>query len=357
MLRDLLTMDIAYLHLRNVKWKAVQPAHLGGDNVRASDDNESQSVVPLRDDYNFVEWDFTNDIGKIPWSELTYSLTGGKVLDLDKVDLPHYLLPALCIASAAISRGKRLSEKIPEELSKFYERCQGAVQGGTAENLDGFLDFEVSDPPGQSWKRRARGRDYTEAELDYIAAVWESARAEYKQSSRANTPPAGSPAEPAETTEDADSTAAGDEAAKRTLRSRDPAAAPNPAPANVPTKGGRVKQNAFVKTVTKPAQAGHLGSRTPKRKNPPAAAAPDAPAPAVPKKLGRKRSVGSPSIPISEKTSRALLGQNELNQRFPKSYISPFAPKKSPVPNLTLGKAWHVVSALNHTLSSIISRF
>jgi hypothetical protein len=242
-------------------------------------------------------------------------------------------------------------------LSKFYERCQGAVQGGTAENLDGFLDFEVSDPPGQSWKRRARGRDYTEAELEYIAAVWESARAEYKQSSRANTPPAES--EQAETAEDADSTAAGDEAAKRALRSRDPSAAPKPAPANVPTnlKGGRVKQQAFVRTV--PAQAASLGTRTPKRRIPPAAAAPAAPAPAVPKKLGRKRSVnvGSPSIPISEKTSRALLGQNELNQRFPKGYISPFAPKKSPVPNLTLGKAWHVVSALNHTLSSIISRF
>ncbi len=99
------------------------------------------------------------------------------MLELDKVELPHYLLPALCIASAAISRNKRLSEKIPEELSKFCERCEGAVSAGTAENVDGFLDLEVSNPPGQSWKRRSRGRDYTEAELDYIAAVWELARA------------------------------------------------------------------------------------------------------------------------------------------------------------------------------------
>jgi hypothetical protein len=51
------------------------------------------------------------------------------------------------------------------------------------------------------------------------------------------------------------------------------------------------------------------------------------------------------NIPVSSRTNRVLHGQVHLNKQFPKSYISELAPRESPVPNLTLGRAWHVASA------------
>ncbi len=64
-------------------------------------------------------------------------------------------------------------------------------------------------------------------------------------------------------------------------------------------------------------------------------------------KGGRKRSAEEreANLPLSSRTNRVLNGQVHLNKLVPKSYISELAPKKSPVPNLTLGRAWHVVSA------------
>ena len=49
------------------------------------------------------------------------------------------------------------------------------------------------------------------------------------------------------------------------------------------------------------------------------------------------------NLPHSKATGRILLGQVTLNTRFPKGYISMHAPKRSPVKDLTLGKAWHTV--------------
>eukprot|EP00291_Cryptomonas_curvata_P005384 CAMPEP_0172186148 /NCGR_PEP_ID=MMETSP1050-20130122/20583_1 /TAXON_ID=233186 /ORGANISM="Cryptomonas curvata, Strain CCAP979/52" /LENGTH=215 /DNA_ID=CAMNT_0012860251 /DNA_START=150 /DNA_END=797 /DNA_ORIENTATION=+ len=77
-LRDLLVMDIAYLHLRSVKWKVKVPGHLGGDAARGKDDDnpvpdedEEGAEVPLRDNYVFTDWDVT-EIDKVPWPELTF---------------------------------------------------------------------------------------------------------------------------------------------------------------------------------------------------------------------------------------------------------------------------------------------
>ena len=43
-LRDLLAMDLAYIHLRSIKWKAKKPAHLGSGG--AADDDESLTTLP-----------------------------------------------------------------------------------------------------------------------------------------------------------------------------------------------------------------------------------------------------------------------------------------------------------------------
>jgi hypothetical protein len=348
-LRDLLVMDIAYLHLRNVKWKAKVPGHLGGEAAQRSDDDQSAKEdnegggVALRDDYAFPDWDFT-DVDKIPWQELSHSLTGSK--GLEKNDQPQYLLPALCIAYAAISSSKRCSKEIPEALSKFYEQCEAAVSVGTGESLDGFLHLTQppdSGMPGQMWQRSNRRRDYTDAELAYITEVWKLARDEYQsRPSRATTP-----ATPPHTKSPREEE--GGPNSGPTLRPREAASKSDSPRAGdaLSRPGGRIKQRATVKTQIKT----NIGNRSL-----PAEGA-RAVTPEVGKEgkktgPGRKRAVeaGDPSIPISSRTSRILLGQVSLNQRFPKSYISACPPKKSPVPKLTLGKAWHVVSALNHII-------
>jgi hypothetical protein len=97
-LRDLLVLDLAYIHLRSCKWKAKTPSHLGGEAVRGDDDdipdnndeatpkgaaqvsNEADDTsveIPLRDDYKLRTWDLNNPEG-IPWPELTFTLTGAK---------------------------------------------------------------------------------------------------------------------------------------------------------------------------------------------------------------------------------------------------------------------------------------
>jgi hypothetical protein len=137
---------------------------------------------------------------------------------------------------------------------------------------------------------------------------------------------------------------------KDTLRSRDSKSASAASPSKNPTKP--------VASQSNPAATGKRGKAVARVKTKMGAhISPVADKPAVPRKVGRKRSfIAAASVPISAKSNRALLGQNELNQRFPKSYISSAAPKKSPVPNLTLGRAWHVVSALKHALFCIVSR-
>jgi hypothetical protein len=122
-LRDLLVMDLAYIHLRTCKWKAKTPSHLGNgtadddgannvdaalkDAPPASDEaDERNLVIPLRDDYEFMKWDLTQP-EDIPWTELTFTYakkTGSRG------DLPHYFLPAMCIAMhAIISGGSKVS--------------------------------------------------------------------------------------------------------------------------------------------------------------------------------------------------------------------------------------------------------
>jgi len=277
-------------------------------------------------------------------------LKGGNKIEIGTQDLPHYLLPALCIAYAAMCRNKRLSQIISEQLSDFYKRCSQAVEAGSGEELVGFLELQSAEPPGQSWKRSSRIRDYTEKELEYIALAWESALEEF------NSIPS-RVASPIQSTEKDAGPGSGEEVLgkeaggrKDTLRSRDPKSAPaaNASPTKNPTNPatsdrGRVKAVARVKTAPRTTK---IGARI----------SPSAETPAVPRRVGRKRSFNAASVPISAKSNRALLGQNELNQRFPKSYISASAPKKSPVPNLTLGRAWHVVSALKHALFCIVLR-
>ncbi len=116
------------------------------------------------------------NISAVPCDELNFSLTGGKALE--KNDLPQYFLPALCLAVHAIHSSKSGSTKVPEALSKFYNRCCAAIQSSTGQQVETFLDLELNhdgtspNRPSQDCKQGMKARNYTPDEIKYIAVVW-----------------------------------------------------------------------------------------------------------------------------------------------------------------------------------------
>ena len=349
-LRDLIFMDIAYLHLRNVKWARRTAAHLDGGNGADDDDAPRESEAPpvlLRDDYRFTEWDVT-DLSAVPWEQLHFSLSGSKVLKDN--DLPQYLLPALCLAAHAIYSSKSCGTKVPEALSAFYDRCSAAIESSAGIQVETFLDIECkdADPPTSSWKADFKARDYTPDETKYVATVWQLAAEAFWTRSVAEPAGGGGPGGAEKGHDDTsgqereqqdESAAARDEG--RSLRRREGGSAITAA-SKVPANAGRQKAMAkFRAGATKDVEATRdvrvEVSHGPRVTSDTRRAG----------KGGRKRSAEEreAKLPLSSRTNRVLHGQVHLNKQFPKSYISDLAPKKSPVPNLTLGRAWHVVSA------------
>ena len=60
------------------------------------------------------------------------------------------------------------------------------------------------------------------------------------------------------------------------------------------------------------------------------------------------------SLPVSEVTNRVMLGQMHLNKLFPKNYIARSPVKRSPIRNLTLSSAFHMVSDRCYILLHIV---
>ena len=97
-LRALLELDIAYFHLRIVKWKPKEAAHLSGNAARPDDDDPPPPAAPSgvpEPDMDFLTWDVL-EIDKIPWKHMGYSLTDSPTLD--DGDMPLHTLPGLLIA-------------------------------------------------------------------------------------------------------------------------------------------------------------------------------------------------------------------------------------------------------------------
>ena len=359
MLRDLLVMDIAYLHLRNVKWLPKEAAHLAGGSSRSDDDDPPPPAEGA--ELDFLKWDST-DLNSVPWKKLSFSLTGSD--KMKSGDVPMYMLPALLLATHAIC--SQLDDT-PDGLQDYYDKCKQQIGDDSGEDISSFVDLVPPEaeserprvPPSDNWQRSLRPRAYTGPELEYIALIWKmtleaSDAAASKKSKEMHAgagdeivKPTSEDAEEPAVDEGGEGGAAGATSGAeseandiRELRPRVPkesAAGPAAAasgPASGPSRtGGRRKQKAkFVRTDNTPALPLPMvtsDSRAAKR--------------------GRKRAnhaSSNPSIPLSSTTGRILPGQVSLNQRFPKSYASPDAPKTSPVKNLTLGQAWHVVSSI-----------
>jgi hypothetical protein len=306
-LRDLLAMDLAYIHLRSIKWKAKKPAHLGSGGAADDDDppanqegenlkeaapgldesDETSAVIPLRDDYDFMKWDITDPAG-IPWKELTFTLSDADRINTKRGDLPHYFLPAMCIATHAIISSN--GSKVSEELKGFYDRCSPAVESASGQTVRGFLGFDNPEYlPGKDWQQGNKKRDYTDEEMEYIDAIWTTTRDVCL-------------ADASETPSDQTSTKEPAEANDRRLRSSDPAplkedASKIAAPASA---GNRIKAVAVVKKRVgirdAPVRVERVvtsdGRKGGKHRE------------------GRKRAVEEgPDLAISEKTKRILVGQ------------------------------------------------
>ena len=63
------------------------------------------------------------------------------------------------------------------------------------------------------------------------------------------------------------------------------------------------------------------------------------------------------AIPRSQQTGRIMLGQLSLSKAFPKSYLSRDPIKESPIDNMTISSAWHMVQEITTVLPHIFTDF
>ena len=72
-------------------------------------------------------------------------------------------------------------------------------------------------------------------------------------------------------------------------------------------------------------------------------------------RAGRKRRlttetpISEHSIPVSDHSNRVLVGQLDINKRFPKNYMARHPLKKAPMVNMTISSLWHAVRTLSAT--------
>ena len=353
-LRALLEHDIAYFHLRIVKWKPKEAAHLAG-KVQHDDDDPpgpgAPSGVP-EPDMDFLTWDAL-EIDKIPWKHMGYSLTDSPTLD--EGDMPLHTLPGLLIALHAqlLQIQIKPSNKLPEDLDKFFLKCRDQIEDGANMTMREFLNLgKETRKPTNNWQAVLRKREFSAQQLEYIKNLWEMVNQEYL----ANEDVLSSAANPVPVVEGEADAGSDDEgiaaAASRALRSatpkqprsNQPVTPVRPTPIR-PTPGRprsshfsegaqsfkRKKSIAYVKTVASPASLEPIVRSDQKKRR---------------RSSGQRGEVAptDDSIPKSETTGRILVGELSLNKLFPKNYSSPDAPKTPPVVNMTLSQAWHVVS-------------
>ena len=181
-LRELILMDIAYLHLRNVKWAPKQAEHLNAAGAAArSDDDEPVLTQPQQlsqadastseEDIDFTEWDPT-DVKSVPWLELKTSferrICGPDARILKDGEMPPYMLPALLFASHALAASP---ETLPDGLKEYYDASNKLIEASFGEALETFLNGSGEDPPTNTWRPSYRPRPYTDRELELIATL------------------------------------------------------------------------------------------------------------------------------------------------------------------------------------------
>ena len=341
-LRALIEYDIAYFHLRKLKWKPKRAAHLQGTS--ADDDDaipkaSSKSTPENETEINFLDWSVT-DVSNIPWAALQFSATNSDTIKEN--DVPAHLLPGLLIAVHAMLGQRKTKNTPPEDLNEFWVECKNRIappNGNPGIPVPEFLNLgQGRTKPTQTWRRNLRTRDFTDEELKLISDLWETVNAEYLDNEEMATRPEPGGQEPKVHWENDPDDAhhssedtAGASSGKKVLRSATPKAAPakpaaGAAAATPRPAGGRVKSKACVKTVAEPI----VRSDTTKKR----------------RRSSQRVEVppNDASIPKSTQSGRVLHGQLPLNLRFPKNYASSNPQKEPPIEGITLSQAWHMVS-------------
>jgi hypothetical protein len=214
-------------------------------------------------------------------------------------------------------------------LQIFHNTIKAQLEQETGEALESFLDLVGQDKSPEAaictWQRGCRAREFTEQEIKYITTLWQTAKEAYEtREAHVASPPA-----PAETSEPGRRGTLRPTAAKAAAAA--PAAKAMQHPAAAKAGGGRVKQTAKVRRLTRPVVPADVPSVTSDRHK---------------GKTHKKRNL---ELPLSDTNRRVLPGQLQLNQDIPKTYSNANPLVKPPVEDLTISKAWHVVRLLHIT--------
>ncbi len=101
-------------------------------------------------------------------------------------DLPPNALPALLFACQAKLMQKKVSIDLPKDLEDFWTECKNQIESCTGERIWCFLNLcGEENKPDKNWMSKARNRDYTPEELDYIQDMWLAVNEDYAENERA----------------------------------------------------------------------------------------------------------------------------------------------------------------------------
>ena len=373
----LMIMDIAFLKSFDVQWE-VPPAALAMQEGEASDDDAEE------EDMDTSRWDATDPStvpfmnlyiptrGKIP-THLVYAATVLDIQDHPSKDAIRYIDQVRRRLEAALEEYRTedpelvMTRSFTQAEQALYHQWEEAKNERLAKKNKENEPAPADDRAGAA---TARNQDPAAAAAASSAAAVRSATgsraaAEGSRAAAAGSRAAAVPAVDGADHDGADGAGGADEAGKGTSQGKNDT---DDEVDDIPPLGrgagrgrGRVKQQARVQPIKAgrlPARRNHVPTD---RYRPPSPPTQSSPRIVVAKK---KKSVpGSQpeasadlpvvtvqahAIPISEHTSRIMLGRLELNRRFSKNYMARNPIKKPPLPNMTLSSLWHAVSKIRN---------
>ena len=310
-------MDIAFIKSYDVEWES-EPTALAGAATASDDDKSKESGDDDDDDGEipFTEWDFVG-LENIPFNDIKNIPTGQEKIP------PHFYVAATIIKELA-SRTEE-QQRILDSMSDFVAQLPEGGKG---------VDFDV-----------LLTRPFTEVERKYFESLLDS------HSGSSATPPdtstsAPHPPKPPAAPQPPKPAAAAVAAATEGNEDLGPASGRGRG-----RGGGRVKEKARRYRPESPPPVARAKRPLPQ------AATVQTTARVIVKKRPRSSAADSDyqdagvvveahALPVSELTNRVMLGQTHLNKRFPKHYLARNPVKSSPIKNMTISSAFHLVPTL-----------
>jgi len=334
----LLLFDIAYLKSFDVEWERTAPA-LEAEVARDDDDD---------DEVDTSSWHPTEP-ETVPFRDLKYSKTG---------KMATAALYGAAILGVSPNPTPEVKNWVVQVLDR-YEQLQETVPPNAlmTEILTRALTEDENEIFAECIRKMGRNRygaNAGDADADVAAAT-----------STADTAAAAAPP-PAAATATATATACRGGRAAGAAAAADAAGGGTAATAasdphatdddDVPLSrsGGRQKQRARVRSqpprAVPTSDARRTSVQTKRFRPEDTRDSPTAPRIVVKKRKGNTPTketdmpvVEAHAIPVSEYSHRVMLGQLDINKRFPKNYMAKRPIKKSPIAKATLSSIWHAV--------------